>query len=65
MAKYMQHYHLHHFYCVYAKCIAPANYIFCPPLISYLATKGLQGWPKLYFQVFHEDFFNRHELCKW
>ncbi len=31
----------------------------------HLATKGLQGWPKLYFQVWHEDYFGRHELCEW
>ena len=30
----------------------------------HLATKGLQGWPKIHVQVWHEDFFGRRELCK-
>jgi len=30
----------------------------------HLATKGLQGWPKIHLQVWHEDFFGRRELCK-
>ncbi|KAL5456917.1 hypothetical protein EMCRGX_G034144 [Ephydatia muelleri] len=31
------------------------------PIDIHLACKGLQGWPKLYFQVWHEDYFGRHE----
>lgn len=31
----------------------------------HMACQGLQGWPKLYFQVWHEDFFGRNELCKY
>ena len=34
------------------------------PIDIHLACKGLQGWPKLHFQVWHEDFFKRTELCK-
>ena len=30
----------------------------------HLATKGLQGWPKLHFQVWDEDMFGRNSLCK-
>ncbi len=30
----------------------------------HLTCKGVQGWPKIYFQVYHEDGFGRHELCK-
>jgi B9 domain-containing protein 2 len=32
------------------------------PIDLHFGTKGLQGWPKLSFQVFHEDFFGRREL---
>ena len=27
-------------------------------------TKGIQGWPKLHFQVWHHDSFGRNEICK-
>lgn len=29
----------------------------------HFAAKGLQGWPKLQFQVWHLDMFGRSELC--
>jgi B9 domain-containing protein 2 len=32
------------------------------PIDIHLATKGLQGWPKLHVQVWHEDFYGRHEI---
>lgn len=33
------------------------------PIDIHLATKGLQGWPKLHFQVWDEDMFGRNSLC--
>jgi len=30
----------------------------------HLATKGLQGWPKLHFEVWDEDMFGRSSLCE-
>ena len=30
----------------------------------HLATKGLQGWPKLHVEVWHSDMFGRSELCE-
>ncbi|PIK48920.1 putative B9 domain-containing protein 2 [Apostichopus japonicus] len=32
------------------------------PLDIHFATKGLQGWPKLKFEVYHMDDFGRNEL---
>ncbi|KAK2152243.1 hypothetical protein LSH36_334g03044 [Paralvinella palmiformis] len=32
------------------------------PIDIHFATKGLQGWPKIYFQVWHQDTFGRNEL---
>ncbi|XP_067831145.1 B9 domain-containing protein 2 [Heptranchias perlo] len=32
------------------------------PIDVHYATKGLQGWPKLYLQVWHQDSFARNEL---
>ncbi|NWY58956.1 B9D2 protein, partial [Chionis minor] len=34
----------------------------CHPLDVHFATKGLQGWPKLHFQVWHQDGFGRAEV---
>lgn len=35
------------------------------PIDLHLATKGIQGWPKLYFQVWHHDRFGRDELYSY
>lgn len=35
---------------------------FAHPIDVHFATKGLQGWPKLHFQVWHQDNFGRNEL---
>ncbi|XP_033095369.1 B9 domain-containing protein 2-like [Anneissia japonica] len=32
------------------------------PIDIHFATKGLQGWPKLNFQVYHQDSYGRSEL---
>ncbi|XP_011409625.1 PREDICTED: B9 domain-containing protein 2-like [Amphimedon queenslandica] len=32
------------------------------PIDLHLSCQGLQGWPKLHFQVWHEDIFGRNEL---
>ncbi|XP_051900251.1 B9 domain-containing protein 2 [Pristis pectinata] len=32
------------------------------PIDVHYATKGLQGWPKLFLQVWHQDSFGRSEL---
>ncbi|XP_075773931.1 B9 domain-containing protein 2 [Pelodiscus sinensis] len=32
------------------------------PIDVHFATKGLQGWPKLHVQVWHQDAFGRSEL---
>ncbi|XP_056395043.1 B9 domain-containing protein 2 isoform X2 [Hyla sarda] len=32
------------------------------PIDIHFATKGLQGWPKLHLQVWHQDSFGRNEL---
>ena len=32
---------------------------FSHPVDLHYATRGLQGWPKLYVQVFHQDSFGR------
>ncbi|KAG6926288.1 B9 protein domain 2, partial [Chelydra serpentina] len=34
----------------------------CHPIDVHFATKGLQGWPKLHVQVWHQDPFGRREL---
>ena len=35
---------------------------FCHPIDVHYATRGLQGWPKLWVQVFHQDGFGRNQL---
>ncbi|CAH8436004.1 unnamed protein product [Heterobilharzia americana] len=35
---------------------------FCHPIDLHFATKGLQGWPKLHFQVWHHDWVGKNEL---
>ena len=35
------------------------------PIDLHLATKGLQGWPKLHLQVFHQDSFGRYYIIKY
>ena len=32
------------------------------PLDIHLATKGLSDWPKLHFEVWHQDMFGRNEI---
>ncbi|KAI3387346.1 hypothetical protein SNEBB_003868 [Seison nebaliae] len=32
------------------------------PIDLHLSTKGLQGWPKINFQVWHQDDYGRHEI---
>ncbi|XP_059574715.1 B9 domain-containing protein 2 [Alligator mississippiensis] len=34
----------------------------CHPIDVHFATKGLQGWPQLHLQVWHQDGFGRTEL---
>ncbi|XP_025000288.2 B9 domain-containing protein 2 [Gallus gallus] len=34
----------------------------CHPLDVHFATKGLQGWPRLHLQVWHQDSLGRTEL---
>nr|CAD7575698.1 unnamed protein product [Timema californicum] len=34
----------------------------CHPLDVHFATKGIQGWPKLHLQVYHQDRFGRSEI---
>ncbi|XP_026544125.1 B9 domain-containing protein 2 [Notechis scutatus] len=34
----------------------------CHPIDVHFATKGLQGWPKLHVQVWHQDAFGRTDL---
>jgi len=29
------------------------------------STKSIKGWPKIQFQIFHQDRFGRNELCKY
>ena len=33
----------------------------CHPIDVHYATRGLQGWPKLHVQVYHQDSFGRCE----
>jgi len=35
---------------------------FCHPVDIHFATRGLQGWPKVWVQVFHQDSLGRNEL---
>jgi len=35
---------------------------FSHPIDIHYATRGLQGWPKLWLQVYHQDSFGRNEL---
>uniref|UniRef100_A0A914UJ60 B9 domain-containing protein 2 n=1 Tax=Plectus sambesii TaxID=2011161 RepID=A0A914UJ60_9BILA len=35
---------------------------FCHPIDVHLATKTIQGWPKIYIQVWHYDVYGRQEL---
>lgn len=37
--------------------------IWAHPLDLHYTTKGIQGWPKLKLQVWHQDMFGRNELC--
>ena len=32
------------------------------PIDLHFATKGLKGWPKLHFEVWHQDNFGRNEI---
>jgi B9 domain-containing protein 2 len=32
------------------------------PIDIHFSTKGLQGWPKMHFQVWHQDGYGRNEL---
>ena len=34
----------------------------CHPIDIHFATKGVQGWPKIHLQVWHQDSFGRNEL---
>lgn len=34
----------------------------CHPIDLHFATKGIQGWPKLHIQVWHQDSYGRQEL---
>ncbi|XP_002736715.1 B9 domain-containing protein 2-like [Saccoglossus kowalevskii] len=43
----------------------PVDEEFCAwshPIDIHFATKGLQGWPKFHFQVYHQDSYGRNEL---
>ncbi|XP_055351621.1 B9 domain-containing protein 2-like [Paramacrobiotus metropolitanus] len=35
------------------------------PLDVHFATKGIQGWPKISFQVWSVDNYNRSEMCAY
>lgn len=35
------------------------------PIDVYYSTTTLSGWPKIVIQVWHEDMYGRHELCKF
>ena len=39
--------------------------IWAHPIDVHYTTKGIQGWPKLKLQVWHQDMFGRNELCKY
>lgn len=34
----------------------------CHPIDLHFATKGLKGWPKFHFQVWHQDSYGRNEI---
>ncbi|GLH11916.1 hypothetical protein R5R35_011715 [Gryllus longicercus] len=34
----------------------------CHPVDIHFATRGVQGWPKIHFQVYHQDRFGRCEI---
>mmetsp|Transcript_18550 Transcript_18550/g.30508 ORF Transcript_18550/g.30508 Transcript_18550/m.30508 type:complete len:124 (-) Transcript_18550:336-707(-) len=36
--------------------------IWSHPIDVHYDTKGIQGWPRMYFQVWHEDSFGRTDL---
>jgi len=35
---------------------------FCHPIDIHFATRGLQGWPKIHVEVWHQDNFGRCEI---
>ncbi|KAL3314945.1 B9 domain-containing protein 2 [Cichlidogyrus casuarinus] len=35
----------------------------CHPVDVHYATKGLQGWPKLYFQIWSNNWVGKNNLC--
>jgi B9 domain-containing protein 2 len=37
----------------------------CHPIDIHYATKGIQGWPKLFFQVWHQDEYGRDQFCSY
>ncbi|GFR15089.1 b9 domain-containing protein 2 [Trichonephila clavata] len=37
----------------------------CHPVDIHYATKGIQGWPKFYFQVWHQDDYGRDQFCSY
>lgn len=43
-------------------CVAAVAVVWCADV--HYATKGIQGWPKLHLQVWHQDMFGRNELCE-
>lgn len=36
--------------------------VWCHPVDLHFATKGLKGWPKFHFQVWHQDMYGRNEI---
>ncbi|CAG2119082.1 unnamed protein product [Medioppia subpectinata] len=37
----------------------------CHPIDLHFVTKGIQGWPKLELQVWHQDSFGRCNICSY
>ena len=37
----------------------------CHPVDIHFATRGLQGWPKIHFQVYNHDSFGRNQLIAY
>ena len=35
------------------------------PVDLHYASRGLAGWPKLYFQVWSQDAYGRNDICEW
>uniref|UniRef100_A0A914DKI1 B9 domain-containing protein 2 n=1 Tax=Acrobeloides nanus TaxID=290746 RepID=A0A914DKI1_9BILA len=35
---------------------------FCHPIDIHLATKSIQGWPKIHLEVWHHDVYGRQEI---